>query len=73
MDKLVNDKCYDVRWKVAGQGYGLDKLIKDEDKYVRAIVTEQLENNGYKDINEWKKDNPDKVYRKNNKTKGEER
>lgn len=38
MEKLVYDEDSMVREKVARQGYGLDILIKDENKIVRTIA-----------------------------------
>ena len=73
LDRLINDKCWEVRLAVVCQGYGLDKLIDDKDIFVRKVVKKYLKENGYKDIKDWKKKNPDKVYNKNDKEKGEER
>ena len=41
LDILVNDKDYDVKCKVARQGYGLDRLINDENYVVRCEVATQ--------------------------------
>ena len=43
IDKLVNDKDWEVREEVAKQGYGLDKLINDKDW----IVREEVAKHGY--------------------------
>ena len=41
LERMINSSdCVD-RLEVAGQGYGLDKLINDECEYVRAAVAEQ--------------------------------
>jgi len=73
LDKLIDDECKWVREAVAKQGYGLDKLVDDENYWVRDAVNEYLEDNEYGDMNEWKKDNPDKTYYKNNKSRGKEK
>ena len=38
LDRLVNDKDSNVRAAVAEQGYGLDKLVDDEDWPVCAAI-----------------------------------
>jgi len=73
LDKLIDDESIWVREAVAKQGYGLDKLVNDEERCVREAVKDYLKENRYKNVDEWKKDNPDKVYYKDDRTKGEER
>jgi hypothetical protein len=41
LDRLVEDKRWEVRSAVARLGYGLDKLIDDEEPFVRLIVVRQ--------------------------------
>ncbi len=73
LDKLIDDEEHYVRCTVVRQGYGLNKLVNDKDWRVRNVVKWYLEENGYKNVEEWAKDNPDKIYHKDGRTKGEER
>ncbi len=73
LDKLVEDRNSHVRIAVAEQGYGLDRLVNDENEYVCDAVKKYLKDNKYENIDEWKKDNPDKRYHKDDKSRGEER
>lgn len=41
LDKLIDDKHWEVRFAVAEQGYGLDKLVNDEHLAVRIVVAKQ--------------------------------
>ena len=43
LDVFVNDSCSLVREKVARQGYGLDKLVDDEDLNVRLVARKMIE------------------------------
>lgn len=61
-ETLVNSKYTNVREAVAIRGYGLNRLIDDEDIYVHDAVKRYLKNNGYKSIDEWIAKNPNKVY-----------
>ena len=45
LDKLIKDKDYRVRNRVAMQGYGLDKLANDKDYRVRETVKFMMNNN----------------------------
>jgi len=72
LSKFADNENRKVRMAVAEQGCGLDRLINDEDALVREEAQKYLEENNYKDINEWKKDNPDKVYHKDDKGKDRE-
>ena len=60
LDKFINDEVEDVRKAVALQGYGLNILINDKYEFVRKAVRYYLKENGYKSIEDWAKDNPDK-------------
>ena len=62
LDILINDEDRSVREAVARQGYGLDILINDESLHVREDVKQYLKEHNYKSINDWAKQNPDKVY-----------
>ena len=64
LDKLVDDEDWHVREAVACEGYGLDKLINDKDDndkfgIVSLSAWDSLYVDGYEDIDDWIKKNPD--------------
>lgn len=57
LDKLIHDEYCSIRIIVAKQGYGLDKLVNDDNCYVRDAVIDYLNEQNYKSVFEWAKDN----------------
>lgn len=64
--ELVYSEFPKVREAIANNGCSLDTLCDDPDVDVRNAVDIFLKDNGYKDINEWAKENPERVQFKDN-------
>ena len=57
IDEWINSNDWYKRYEVAEQGYGLNKLIYDEHRYVRCAVYDYLKEHNYKSVLDWAKDN----------------
>lgn len=61
LDKLIVDPAWEVKFEVAGKGYGLNVLINDADELVRNKAEHYLQDNNLT-LEQWETEYPDKIY-----------